>query len=41
MAGPPLAGAIHDTFAEPVPAVALTFVTVPGGVDGENITSTQ
>jgi hypothetical protein len=37
-----VAGAVHDTVAELVPAaVAVTFVTVPGAGVGVNIGSTQ
>ena len=38
--GPPLDGAVHDTFAEAWPAVALTPVTWPGAGAVWNITST-
>ena len=40
--GPPVDGAVHDTVAEVVPAVAaVTLVTWPGRRSGVNSTSTQ
>ena len=36
---PPLAGAAHDTVAEPLPAVADTPVGVPGAVGPDGVTA--
>ena len=40
VAGPPVAGAVQDTFADAEPAVAVTPVGVPGAPAGSNSTST-
>jgi len=39
--GPPEDGGLQVTKAEPLPALAFTLVTCPGGGDGEKIGSTQ
>ena len=41
VAGPPLDGAVQDTFADAEPAVAVTPVGVPGAAAGSNSTSTE
>src|SRR3954466_3395674 len=38
---PPVEGAVHDTEAVALPAVALTFVGAPGGVGCELVTVTS